>query len=101
MSFEHAGCEIILRHPGGGVQKAIANMDLEFRKQSGRVMLTGKLSRWKQQRKLWNEEVLPNKLYSEKRRVTEFPTSVHGFLIWLIHQNPHLAQGCGTQPIFS
>lgn len=44
MSFEHAGCEIIFRHPGGGVQKAVAKMDLEFRKQSGRMMLTEKLS---------------------------------------------------------
>lgn len=51
------------------MHKAVAKMDLEFRKQSGRVMLTGKPSTGKQQPKPWNWEVLPKKSYNEKRRV--------------------------------
>lgn len=36
-----------------------------------------------------------------RREDTKPPTIGHGFLIWLIHQDPHPEWKYGTRPIFS
>lgn len=61
MGFKHAGHEVLFRHAGAGVQKAVRKMSLEFGKQSGRVMLLGEPCTCKQQVKLWNWKILPRK----------------------------------------